>query len=168
MSGQKFKECILASKPFTLKNKGHYISLEASGGVYHSVQLELLATWLKEKGAVAKITEDQRLCVVIHEKEREKLAAFFGESGIQLRDYQNAQPQPVSCLGGLCPFSEQDALQAALTIGDKLEVKKSTTPVRVGINGCIKSCVPAHTLDLCVTGFDQGFQINSIGLEIFG
>ena len=62
----------------------------------------------------------------------------------------------------MCELHEQDALGSALDVSSELEGIKLKSPLKIGINGCAKCCVPCHTLDVSVVGDLNGYRI-SIG-----
>ncbi len=147
---------------FKLNNNQIFVTTEAPGGVYSSEQLKKIAEVSDEASAIIKATEDHRLAFFVAEDKLESLTAQLAEVGIEVRHYQSGAHQPVACVGGQCPMQEQDALNAALEVTDALDDVQIDRQLKVGINGCFNSCVPAHTLDISIVGETNGYKM-SIG-----
>ncbi len=146
------------AKEFRLKNGALFLAVESAGGIYNASQLECLAKVCEEKALVAKLTEDQRISIVVQESELAHVAKTLNEAGMGLRHYQDGIHQASSCIGGLCTFSCQDALATSVKLSETLAKIETLTPLKIGINGCPRSCVPTHTLDISLIGDEGGYQ----------
>lgn len=150
------------SNPFKLQNGSIFVVTEAPGGLYNPEQLKVIADMCEKDAVVTKVTEDQRLGLIIGEDKYAQVAEQLVATGLGLRHYQGGLHQPVSCLGAHCPKMEQDALSTAMQLTDALAEKQSKLPMRIAINGCATSCVPSHTLDFSIVGEANGYRV-SIG-----
>lgn len=145
--------------PFKLKNGAQFLSTEAPGGIYNASQLKKLAELCEEGAAFVKATEDQRLALILPDEQVETTREQLRALGVTMRPYMSGVHQPTSCIGELCPDSEQDALTTAIDVSQELDNIQSTSPLRIGINGCAKCCVPCHTLDIAVMGESSGYRV---------
>ncbi|MBI2602816.1 MAG: hypothetical protein HYW48_07160 [Deltaproteobacteria bacterium] len=144
---------------FALKNGSIFLALESPGGIYNPSQLECIAKLCDEKSIIAKLTEDQRVGIYIPEAELSAVAKRVNEVGLGLRHYQNGLHQPQTCIGELCTFAQQDALGLSVKITEALKDVETVSPLRIGINGCMRNCVPSHTLDISLIGDDGGYRM---------
>ena len=147
------------TKNFKLKNGAQLVSTEAPGGIYNASQLKKLAELCENTSAFVKVTEDQRLSLILTDDQVGPAQDELRPLGITIRPYQDGLHQPVSCIGDLCPDSEQDALSSAIDISQELAGIQSSTSLRIGINGCARCCVPCHTLDIAVMGEVDGYRL---------
>ena len=147
------------SETFKLKNGSILLVAEAPGGIYNGDQLNILASIAAELGSTIKVTEEQRLCLVVTEDQIVEISQKMNSVGLTGRKYQTELAQPMSCLGGFCPFHQQDALDTSLRISEKLPIEPGLPQLSMGINGCSKTCVPTHTLDLNIMGADHGYKV---------
>lgn len=148
------------SNTFKLRNGRILLSTEAPGGIYNSSQLKKIAALCDGDSVTVKATEDQRLALIVHPEKAAFVASELKSMGLGVRHYQDGLHQPVSCIGELCEFHEQDALGSALDVSAELEGIKLKSPLKIGINGCAKCCVPCHTLDISVVGDSHGYRIS--------
>ena len=146
--------------PFKLKNGSLLLSTEAPGGLYNSTQLKKIAEICDGENAIVKATEDQRLAIFAAEDKAAAIASELQAVGIGVRHYQDGLHHPTVCLGELCPEFNQDALGSAMDIADQIQVTDLQAPLKIGINGCPRSCVPTHTLDISVIGDTSGYRIS--------
>jgi hypothetical protein len=146
--------------PFKLRNGRLFLVTEAPGGIYNSSQLKMIANLCEEDAAIIKATEDQRIAIFIEEDKVEKTAKALQSYGLGIRKYQEGLHQPVACVGELCPEFKQDAQGAAMMVTEALSDTVVEQPLRIGINGCERCCVPCHTLDISVVGDDHGYRIS--------
>ena len=109
---------------------------------------------------MVKATEDQRLALIVDPEKANSVATELKSMGLGVRHYQDGLHQPVSCIGEMCEYHEQDALGSALDISAALDGIKLTSPLKIGINGCAKCCVPCHTLDVSVVGDSTGYRVS--------
>lgn len=144
---------------FPLKNGSIFLALESPGGIYNPTQLECIAKLCEEKSIIAKLTEDQRVGIYVPEAELPALAKRVNEVGLGLRHYQDGLHQALTCIGDLCTFAQQDALGLSVKITEALNDLSTKTPVKVGINGCMRNCVPTHTLDISLIGDEGGYRM---------
>jgi hypothetical protein len=147
-------------KLFKLKNGSILLSTEAPGGIYNASQLKKIASLCDGESVVVKATEDQRLALLVNPDKAATIAADLKAIGLGIRHYQDGLHQPVSCVGEMCEDHEQDALGSALDVSAEIENLKLTTPLKIGINGCAKCCVPCHTLDISIVGDSSGYRIS--------
>ncbi len=147
------------SAPFKLKNGSLALLAEVPGGLYNAAHLKKIAALADQHSIIIKATEDQRLALFVVPDEAEVVTRDLASTGLTLRDYQSGVHQPVSCIGALCPESKQDALKASLEITEALAGLATDCALKIGINGCANCCVPCHTLDIAVTGGDDGYRI---------
>ena len=145
---------------FKLKNGSLLLVTEAPGGIYNSEQLQRVASLADSETAIVKVTEDQRLALFASEESAAEIAASLRAVGLGIRHYQDGLHQPGSCIGKLCPEALQDALGSAMKVTDVLSVLKTRSPLKIGINGCARCCVPCHTLDIAIVGADAGYSIS--------
>lgn len=150
----------MSNNVFKLKNGSILLSTEAPGGIYNSMQLKEIASLCEEDMAIVKATEDQRLALFVPEEKAGSIAERLQAIGLGIRNYRSGLHQPTSCIGELCPDHKQDAQSAAMSVTEELQNFEISQPVRIGINGCEKCCVPCHTLDISVTGKENGYQLN--------
>lgn len=146
--------------PFKLRNGMLLLSTEAPGGIYNSTQLKKIAQLCDGDAALVKATEDQRLALFVPPAKLKTVTAELAAVGIGVRNYQDGLHQPVSCLGELCSEHLQDAQGAAMDMSQELAKVMVDAPLRLGINGCSRCCVPTHTLDVSVIGDTNGYRIN--------
>jgi len=147
---------------FSLDGGNILISTESPGGLYNAAQLRSLAELTEEEGVVIKATEDQRLAIVTTLEKIEELKNKLEKIGLEVRGYQGGLHQPVTCIGEGCPSQQQDALGDSLSITMKLAHIHLIQPFKIGLNGCERSCVPSHTLDISLMGEQAGYRL-SIG-----
>jgi hypothetical protein len=146
---------------FNLKNGRILILTEAPGGLYNSHQLKKIAELCESEMALVRATEDQRLGLFVKEEEAEKVSEKLRSIGLGLRHYQSGL-SPVACVGELCPQYEQDALGSAMEITNHFAQLNQESPLKIGINGCARCCVPCHTFDISIVGDNSGYRM-SIG-----
>ncbi len=146
--------------PFKLKNGSLLLSTEAPGGLYNATQLKKIAALCDSNTAIVKATEDQRLALFVAEDRASAVAAQLREVGLGIRHYQDGLHQPTACVGEMCPDHEQDALGAAMQVSQAIANLNLSSPLKIGINGCSKCCVPTHTLDISIIGDSQGYSIS--------
>jgi hypothetical protein len=145
---------------FKLKNGSILLSTEAPGGIYNASQLKKIASLCDGEAVVVKATEDQRLALLVQPAMASTVAEELKSIGLGIRHYQDGLHQPVSCVGEMCEDHEQDALGSALDISAEIEGLMLTSPLKIGINGCAKCCVPCHTLDISIVGDTSGYRIS--------
>ncbi|SME97157.1 hypothetical protein [Pseudobacteriovorax antillogorgiicola] len=150
----------MSEKLFKLKNGTLFLSTEAPGGIYNSVQLKKVAELCANDLAIVKATEDQRLGLFVKEEEAARVAKELEACGLGVRHYQQGLHQAVTCLGELCSDHEQDALGTAMDLAKTLAELSLESPLKIGINGCFKCCTPCHTLDIAVVGEANGYRIS--------
>ncbi len=136
------------------------LSTEAPGGIYNGAQLSKIAELCEKDAAIVKATEDQRLALFVPEKDALLIAKELGSVGLGIRHYQEGLHQPTACIGELCPLHKQDALGAAMDVTQSLGSFQLSGPLRIGINGCGRCCVPSHTLDMSIVGEEEGYRIS--------
>jgi len=149
----------LMSQEFKLTNGKILLSTEAPGGIYNSAQLKKIASICEKDGAIVKATEDQRIALFVPEENLAAVTKELKSIGLGIRNYQSGLHQPTACLGEMCPDHEQDALGTAMDMSTHLQEIEVSAPVKIGINGCAKCCVPCHTLDIAVIGSVDGYRI---------
>lgn len=147
-------------KAFKLRNGTLLLSTEAPGGIYNSAQLKKIAALSDEDSAIVKVTEDQRLALFVTAENAEKVASELKAIGLGIRHYQQGLHQPTSCIGEQCPDHLQDALGAAMQITEDISGHQFDNPLKIGVNGCSKCCVPCHTLDISVVGDEHGYRVH--------
>ena len=145
---------------FSLKNDQVLLSIEAPGGIYNATQLKKIATVCDGAAVIAKATEDQRLALVTSEASIGGIEQELASVGLGLRRYQEGLHQAVTCIGKLCNLHAQDAMQETLALNKKLGRLQLESPLRIGINGCPKACVPTQTLDISIVGEQGGYRIS--------
>jgi len=148
------------STPFKLRNGMLLLSTEAPGGIYNSTQLKKIAQLCDGDSALVKATEDQRLALFVQPA---KLAAVTKELkavGLGLRNYQDGLHQPTACIGDLCPEHVQDAMGTAMDLSQELGALAVSAPLKIGVNGCARCCVPTHTLDVSLIGDTGGYRVS--------
>ena len=151
----------MMSDSFKLKNDSVLLVVDAPAGIYNPDQLKQISEIASHHGMTVKVTEEQRISMIVPEEKVSGLSEAFENESLPVRTYKNGRSQPVSCMGGLCPFSQQDAVSAALDIASKAS-SEAGPEMTVGINGCASTCVPTHTLDLNIMGEETGYRV-SIG-----
>jgi hypothetical protein len=147
-------------KAFKLRNGMLLLSTEAPGGIYNSAQLKKIAALADGESAIVKATEDQRLALLVKPDMVKKVATELKAVGLGLRNYQDGLHQPVACLGKHCPEVQQDALATAMDLSQELVPLTADTPLRIGVNGCARCCVPTHTLDVSIIGDSNGYRVS--------
>ncbi len=145
---------------FKLRNGSILLSTEAPGGIYNASQLKKIASLCDGESVIVKATEDQRLALVVNPQKADSIADELKSIGLGIRHYQNGLHQPVSCVGEMCEEHEQDALGGALDLSAEIEDIKLVNPLKIGINGCAKCCVPCHTLDISIVGDTAGYRVS--------
>lgn len=145
---------------FKLNNGTILLSTEAPGGVYNSLQLKKIAALADQEAAVVKATEDQRLAIFVEAEKAPEVIKELEEIGLGIRNYQQGLHQPITCVGELCPEHLQDAMGASIEMAELLSDIDLTTPLKIGINGCMNCCVPTHTLDVSIIGDSNGYRLN--------
>lgn len=148
------------SNAFKLRNGTILLTTEAPGGIYNASQLKKIASLCEGETAIVKATEDQRLALCVDPEKASTIASELQAIGLGIRHYQDGLHHPTACIGELCPEHEQDALGAALDISQQLEEIKLQNPLKIGINGCARCCVPCHTLDISVVGDESGYRVH--------
>lgn len=149
----------LMENSFKATNDTLVMVVEAVGGMYHPAQLVLLANLCDEKSMISKITEDQRIAIFVKNVDVKEVSKLIISSGLKVRAYQQGLHQPVTCIGGLCPFHKQDALKDGIKLSQDLAGLQVSHAVRIGINGCETACVPSQTLDFSIMGTEGGYNI---------
>lgn len=147
-------------KAFKLRNGMLLVSTEAPGGIYNSAQLAAIAALAESDAAIVKATEDQRLALLVKPNKINEVATELRAVGLGLRHYQDGLHQPSACIGKYCPEYAQDALASAMDLSQALAAVELDTPLRIGVNGCGRCCVPTHTLDISVVGEGHGYRIS--------
>lgn len=145
---------------FKLSNGTILLSTEAPGGIYNAAQLKKIASLCEGDSVIVKATEDQRLALSVKPEMAAAIAEQLQSIGLGVRHYQDGLHHPTSCIGELCPDHEQDALGTALDISEVLNELTLETPLKIGINGCAKCCIPCHTLDISIIGDASGYRVN--------
>jgi len=148
--------------PFKLRNGSLLVSTEAAGGIYNAAQLRKIAELMEASASVLKITEDQRIALMIPEDQAAQTTDALKTVGLGIRNYQDGLHQATACVGALCEYQEQDALSSAMDVTAELSDIVLSSPLKIGINGCARCCVPCHTLDIAVVGDPSGYRL-SIG-----
>jgi Nitrite and sulphite reductase 4Fe-4S domain len=148
------------SNAFKLKNGNILLSTEAPGGIYNASQLKRLAAMCDSESIIVKATEDQRLALFVNPDRASDIASELKSIGLGVRHYQDGLHQPTSCIGESCEDHEQDALGTSLDISSELDDLTLNSPLKIGINGCAKCCVPCHTLDISIVGDSTGYRIS--------
>ena len=148
------------ANPFKLNSGLILLSTEAPGGVYNGAQLAKIAAICASEKAIVKVTEDQRLALAVTPTQVKKVAEELRAVGLGLRHYQDGLHQPINCIGQACPESQQDAMTSSLDVAKALGQVALESPLKIGINGCARCCVPTHTLDLSVIGDAAGYRIS--------
>lgn len=145
-----------------LKNGMILLSTEVSAGLYNSLQLKKISELCDGDMAVVKATEDQRLALFVPEKEIDRIASQLKEVGLGVRNYSRGLHQPVTCIGELCQFSEQESLADTMALSEILSNIEwdSNRTLKIGVNGCYRSCVPSHTLDISILGETNGYRLS--------
>ena len=153
------------SEVFNLKNNQVFVLAEAAGGVYNSAQIRTIVDIAERESAFVKITEDGRMGFMIDPEKIAEVEGLLQTQGLLLRHYQSsAVPIVRTCLGELCPHSEQTALDDCLDVSAKLSSHfASPQPfVSIGMNGCARACVGSATDDIHIVAESTGYKI-SIG-----
>lgn len=148
------------SEAFHLKNGTVLLSTEAPGGLYNAEQLKKIASLCDDDMAIVRATEDQRIALFVKEEKAQAIKEELTQIGLGIRDYQAGLHQPVACLGELCPEHEMDAMGSAMDIAKELQEITLKTPLKIGINGCNRCCVPCHTYDISVVGDSSGYRLS--------
>jgi dissimilatory sulfite reductase (desulfoviridin) alpha/beta subunit len=152
---------------FKLKNEQVFVVADAPGGIYSPEQMKALCKLVEEDTAFLKLTEEGRVGFLTEESQLQELEKKIRALGLLVRPYQGAGlPVVRTCLGALCPFSEQDALSAGATLEQHLSHKfaKNTFAfglgrVLVGVNGCARNCADSATSDIHIVAEETGFKI---------
>ena len=148
-------------KSFKLRNGLLLLSTEAPGGVYNASQLRKIAALCEGDSAIAKATEDQRLAIFAPTERAAVVAKELRSVGLGVRHYQDGLHQPVNCIGELCGEHQQDAMGTSMDLARALGgITLTAAPLKIGINGCGRCCVPTHTLDISVVGETQGYRVS--------
>ncbi|MCX6125109.1 MAG: hypothetical protein NTV34_10245, partial [Proteobacteria bacterium] len=148
------------STAFKLRNGTILLTTEAPGGIYNAAQLKKIASLCESESAIVKATEDHRLALCVKPEMAGGISEQLKAIGLGVRHYQDGLHQPISCIGELCPENEQDALGSALDLSQVLNQVTLASPLKIGINGCAKCCVPCHTLDISIVGDLSGYRIS--------
>lgn len=155
------------STEFKMKNGSILLVAEAPGGIYNTDQLKAITDASVEFNSTIKVTEEQRLCLFVAADKVSEVSEKLSPAGIQTRPYQTDLAQPVSCIGGLCPHAQQDALDTALRVSEAFPSDSGLPSMSVGLNGCAQTCVPTHTLDISVMGEENGYKVSIGGKNTF-
>lgn len=147
------------SSGFALKNGALLLSTEAPGGIYNAEQLRKVAQISEDTSMIVKVTEDQRLAIVVSKDQVSKITQDLSEVGLEVRNYQEGLHQATSCLGKMCSEHQQDALKSAVQITEAMKGISTSTPLKIGLNGCSRCCNPTHTLDISIVGDASGYRI---------
>lgn len=147
-------------KVFKLRNGMLLLSTEAPGGVYNSAQLQKIAALADRDAAIVKATEDQRLALFVKPDQVKHFAGELKSVGLGVRHFQDGIHQPTACLGQHCPEFQQDALATAMDLTEALASITLDTPLKIGINGCTRCCIPTHTLDISIIGDSSGYRVS--------
>ncbi len=146
---------------FKLNGGMLFLSTEAPGGVYNATQLKKVAQLADSDSLVIKATEDQRLGLFVPLSKVPKIAADLKTVGLGIRHYQDGLHQPVNCAGEFCPENAQDAMGTSIELTKELlKIGALSSPLKIGINGCGRCCVPTHTLDISIIGEPGGYRIS--------
>ena len=145
---------------FRLKNGRIVVAAEAPGGIYNSTQLKKIADLCAQDLAIVKTTEDQRISLFVKEEDLDAVQLVLDAAGLSLRHYQDGIHQAVACIGEMCAHSEQDAVASAVAITEACAGKQCDKPLKIGINGCSKCCVPSHSLDIDILGESGGYRLS--------
>lgn len=148
------------SQIYKLKNGTLFVIAEAPGGIYNSTQLKKISELASNDLAIVKATEDQRIGLFVNEQEYDSVVGELESVGLGLRKYQYGLHQPVACIGELCEEHDQDALGSSMELSRELADIELSTPIRIGINGCMRCCTPCHTLDISIVGEPVGYRIS--------
>ena len=148
------------TKEFVLKNGSIVLAAEAPGGVYSASQLRKIAALCESQSVMIKITEDQRISVIVKAEKAQTVKSELRSIGMEVRNYQDGLHQPVSCMGALCSEHEQDALGTSMDITAELAGMSMKNPVKIGVNGCAKCCTPCHSLDVSIIGESNGYRLS--------
>lgn len=146
--------------PFKLRNGMLLLSTEAPGGIYNAAQLKKIAQLCEGDAAIVKATEDQRLALFVPEAKAKAVAAELKATGLGIRNYQDGLHQPVNCIGELCGEHLQDAMGLSMDLSQELAKISLSSPLKIGINGCARCCVPTHTLDVSAIGDSTGYRVS--------
>lgn len=147
-------------KPFELTNGAVMLTTNASAGIYNSGQLKLIASLCDNEVALVKATEDQRLAICVAKENVDAVTSQLESVGLGVSHFKSGIIQPSACLGELCPKHEQDALGAAIDIGEQLSSLSVPSQLKIGINGCAECCVPCHTNEISIIGESEGYRIS--------
>jgi dissimilatory sulfite reductase (desulfoviridin) alpha/beta subunit len=146
---------------FKLNGGMLFLSTEAPGGVYNATQLKKVAQLADTDSLVIKATEDQRLGLFVPLSKVPKIAADLKTVGLGIRHYQDGLHQPVNCAGEFCPENAQDAMGTSIELTKELiKIGALSSPLKIGINGCGRCCVPTHTLDISIIGEPGGYRMS--------
>ncbi len=148
------------TSPIKLRNGKLLLSTEAPGGIYNAAQLKQIAQLCEGDVSLVRATEDQRLALIVESTQVASVTETLQVVGLQVRSYQEGLHQPTACVGELCSESEQDALGDAMEITAAIETISLQTPLKIGVNGCARCCVPCHTLDIAIVGEAAGYRIS--------
>ncbi len=148
------------SAGFKLKNGALLLSTEAPGGIYNAEQLRQVAKISEDGALIVKVTEDQRLAVVVAKGDLDRVSKDLSNVGLGVRHYQEGLHQATSCIGKLCSEYQQDALKSAIDITAETRDLKTGAPLKIAVNGCSKCCNPCHTMDISVVGDSSGYRIS--------
>jgi dissimilatory sulfite reductase (desulfoviridin) alpha/beta subunit len=147
-------------KPFELTNGTVMLTTNASAGIYNSAQLKLIASLCDNEVALVKATEDQRLAICVAKEHVDAVTSQLESVGLGVSHFKSGIIQPSACLGELCPKHQQDALGAAIDIGEQLSSLSVPSQLKIGINGCADCCVPCHTNEISIIGESEGYRIS--------
>ncbi len=148
---------------FQLKNGDVFTVIESPGGMYHASQLRCISELAERHALWIKVTEDQRLGLMLKKELCSVIEGELAGVGLTLRHYRQGLHQPVSCLGDACPLAKQDAMQLSVELAAALSTETSEAPLRIAINGCSQSCVPSYLYDVALQGASSGFSLAIAG-----
>jgi dissimilatory sulfite reductase (desulfoviridin) alpha/beta subunit len=153
---------IMGQELFKLNSGAVCLTISAPGGLFNPAQLSKIAEICAGSVEMGKATSDESIAVYVPESKVDEVRQELLNHGLNVGSYQIGLQRPISCLGSICPEAMQDALTTALDIDRECADIPFSTTVKIGINGCARSCVPNHTFDVALTGDGNGYRM-SIG-----
>ncbi len=132
----------------------------APGGYYSEQKLRQLAQIAEENAGFVKICGDQRIGLFVPQENIEIVTQVLERNGFELGAYTKGRMNVVSCIGGLCSKSKQDALSDAVWISENLNQEKlEQSGVKIGLNGCSTACEPIHSEDIALIAEEDGYNV---------